>query len=419
MLVAELMQKPSLLISADDSIHTTIMKLLSLDDSGAAVQKDNKIVGIISEAIILKDIYPTQQEFVENAFHRDFEEMEIKMQEVLKKKVSELMNKNIKNVLVYPSSSVIHVLSLMSQYGLSNLPVVNKNEKIIGVISQRDIFKSLIGSETAHKSAVDYHDWTARFYDLVHTESNRYNAESESLIQLLKKNKIKTVLDIGFGTGSHAIALANAGFNVIGIERSKMPYLVAQKKHKHLPESTKKRLHFVYTEDYINFLMRSPGAYDAVLIMGHILSHYRNDWKHIIHVAAESIAAPGMMIIQNTNTNRILQRRDGLIHSTIADSRIIDNREFSFTLFYDRPWSDTKHVLLTMSVLRYDGNRWTKEAINSVKLLDFKERDIVGAMKKGQFDSMKTYGSCFAQEMFNAKFDMHKHDWFTVVGKKK
>src|SRR3990167_7664781 len=108
MLVAEFMQKPTLLISAHDSIQLTITKLINLGSSGALVEDNGIIVGAISEKDILAQLYPSQQEFMEKTYLRDFEEMETNIKQVFSKKVKDLMRVNIHDAYVYPTSSIIH-----------------------------------------------------------------------------------------------------------------------------------------------------------------------------------------------------------------------------------------------------------------------------------------------------------------------
>jgi 2-polyprenyl-3-methyl-5-hydroxy-6-metoxy-1,4-benzoquinol methylase len=347
-------------------------------------------------------------------FPHDFEEMEENMKKLLSVKVKEIMRTKIDDGLVYPNSSIIHVLSVMNNLGFSHLAVINQKKEIVGMIHQRDIFRALVGSETPFTTSFDYHDWTARFYDMVYTSSDRYAKEVDSLITLFKKKGVKNVLDIGFGTGTHATLLAKAGFNVVAIERSKVPHGIAQQKRANMSESMQKRLQFVHNENIVNFLEKSDGAYDAIMIMGNILSHY-TDWKEILDACVKTVGSPGLIITESVNSKKILQRKDGFLSSSTAASKLTDSREYSFTLFYDRPWNDQDYILFNMSVLRFDGTRWTKEAINSAKVRDFKEHDLTSALKKAKIKKIDVFGSQYGQKLFEEKFDISVHDWFIHV----
>ena len=51
-----------------------------------------------------------------------------------------------------------------------------------------------------------------------------YSRSSEGIkkvIEFMKKNKVKRVLDLGFGSGRHVLLLAKNGFDVYGTDISK------------------------------------------------------------------------------------------------------------------------------------------------------------------------------------------------------
>lgn len=73
----------------------------------------------------------------------------------------------------------------------------------------------------------------AEYYDLIYSKKN-YSKETNFIENLIKKYKIKgkKILDLGCGTGSHAIHLNEKGFDVFGIDISKEILKVAKNKSK-------------------------------------------------------------------------------------------------------------------------------------------------------------------------------------------
>jgi len=71
----------------------------------------------------------------------------------------------------------------------------------------------------------------AKYYDLIYAKKN-YAKETKFLEQLIKKHKItgKDILEVGCGTGSHAMFLKKKGFKVTGIDLGKEMIAVAKKK---------------------------------------------------------------------------------------------------------------------------------------------------------------------------------------------
>ncbi len=73
----------------------------------------------------------------------------------------------------------------------------------------------------------------AHVYDYLYQDKD-YKKECDFLEDIFKKHnkKIDTILDLGCGTGSHAIILAERGYKVSGVERSKEMLAYARRKIK-------------------------------------------------------------------------------------------------------------------------------------------------------------------------------------------
>ena len=72
----------------------------------------------------------------------------------------------------------------------------------------------------------------AEYYDAVYFDKS-YKEECNFINKIFKsfsKNPVRTVLDVGCGTGEHAILLAKSGYEILGIDSSKMMIENAKKK---------------------------------------------------------------------------------------------------------------------------------------------------------------------------------------------
>src|SRR5213593_20919 len=73
----------------------------------------------------------------------------------------------------------------------------------------------------------------ARYYDAIYERIVDYDADCdylESLCRRFLRRKPKSVLDLGCGTGNHAIELGRRGYEVVGLDISKSQLSVAHTK---------------------------------------------------------------------------------------------------------------------------------------------------------------------------------------------
>jgi SAM-dependent methyltransferase len=84
----------------------------------------------------------------------------------------------------------------------------------------------------------------ARFYDTLYQKKN-YGLECDYLEQVfaLSGKPVHTILDLGCGTGGHALELSRRGFQVTGVDQSKEMLSQARKKSISLPRQNRPVFH--------------------------------------------------------------------------------------------------------------------------------------------------------------------------------
>jgi SAM-dependent methyltransferase len=103
----------------------------------------------------------------------------------------------------------------------------------------------------------------ATYYDLLYRQLVDYDGDCDFLEEIFRKHsakRVKSILDIGSGTGSHAIILARRGYHVVGIDRSSQMLALAKKK-KIDPSSTPE----FRSMDMRNIKLREK--FDAAVVM--------------------------------------------------------------------------------------------------------------------------------------------------------
>ena len=133
----------------------------------------------------------------------------------------------------------------------------------------------------------------AHFYDLLYRDKD-YAAECDGLELLFRRfarAPVRTVLDLGCGTGGHALLLAGRGYAVTGVDRSPGMLAIARRKVR----AARAEAAFIRGDIRTVRLRR---RFDAVISMFAVLGYQTDDVD--IHAALATAAAhlrPGGLLI--------------------------------------------------------------------------------------------------------------------------
>lgn len=106
------------------------------------VDTRKKILGIITREELLERLYPDYQElFSIDGNFPDFEDMETKVAEFTSLKSVQLMRKHV--IFTHEDTPVMRALSRMIIRRINQLPVVTRENKLVGIITKGDIFSFL------------------------------------------------------------------------------------------------------------------------------------------------------------------------------------------------------------------------------------------------------------------------------------
>ncbi|MBP3906626.1 MAG: CBS domain-containing protein [Peptostreptococcaceae bacterium] len=126
----------------------SIAKILIHEKIGGlpVVDEDNRVVGIISETdIIKKEKHVAAPEFITFLqgviYLEDFKKMEKDIQDIASVQVKDLMSKEV--IKVYEDDTFDDVANIMIKKSVNRVPVVDKDNKIKGIICRYDIIKSM------------------------------------------------------------------------------------------------------------------------------------------------------------------------------------------------------------------------------------------------------------------------------------
>jgi len=158
MFVSDWMTKKVFTISPDDSLIDAASLLKEKKIKHLPVLKDERIVGILSDRDI-KEHYPSKSTSLD-IFEIHYLFAKAKVRDVVKTKV----------ITTTPDTPIEVAAILMNDHNIGCLPVIEK-DRLVGIISDRDIFKSLVdimgARHTGHRVYVTLEDRAGSIKEVV------------------------------------------------------------------------------------------------------------------------------------------------------------------------------------------------------------------------------------------------------------
>lgn len=136
----------------------------------------------------------------------------------------------------------------------------------------------------------------SRFYDLLYKDKD-YEAEAKYVNGLLRKYApgARSILDLGCGTGRHALLLAQKGYAVHGVDRSDDMLAKAERNLSRLPRDISKQVSFSVGDIRE---IRLDRTFDAVSALFHVMSYQttNDDIMAVFNTASAHIESGGVFI---------------------------------------------------------------------------------------------------------------------------
>jgi CBS domain-containing protein len=145
--------KTSVITVASSMLLRDLWKLIIKKriNSVLVVDKKGNLEGIVVREDLLAMIFPKYDEFISDfESAADFNEMESHVRTIGNKKASDVMKTKL--IFAHEDTELIRALSRMIVHHVEQLPVVTKNEKVIGIVSKNDIFSSLFRTRANRSS---------------------------------------------------------------------------------------------------------------------------------------------------------------------------------------------------------------------------------------------------------------------------
>ncbi|OSM02331.1 CBS domain-containing protein [Magnetofaba australis] len=147
MLVKEVMTTEMITAKPYDQTRSVAAAICTRKISGVPVVDDEgRLVGLVSEKDILNCLLPSYSDFLADPVRcKDFESMELAYHDVLTRDVSELMTSRL--YTVGPEDPIMLAASRMALHGFRRIPVVDPENRLIGIVSLGDVHKAIFQRE--------------------------------------------------------------------------------------------------------------------------------------------------------------------------------------------------------------------------------------------------------------------------------
>ena len=148
-LVKDVMTKEVITASKNTSVGELSRILLKNNITGVpVVDEDGVLQGMVTDAdIITEDIEPIFPLFfdpliVSYAFMENFEKYKKDIKDYLNIKVEEIMTRRVKTVK--KDTTVSDTVKILVKDRINRIPVIDENNKVIGIVARADILKSML-----------------------------------------------------------------------------------------------------------------------------------------------------------------------------------------------------------------------------------------------------------------------------------
>lgn len=142
-LVSDYMNKHVVTLSPDATVEEAVELMIKKKTNGAViVDKTNKVVGILSSWDIIAYLVPDYLE--EDKHLATFEAGSVfasRVRHIAKDPISKCMTPNVHTIR--PEASIMAAATMLSEFRIRQLPVVDENKVLVGYLNRTDIKRAV------------------------------------------------------------------------------------------------------------------------------------------------------------------------------------------------------------------------------------------------------------------------------------
>jgi SAM-dependent methyltransferase len=183
----------------------------------------------------------------------------------------------------------------------------------------------------------------ARYYDLLYRDKD-YAGEAQFICSLLQSYapKAETVLELGCGTGHHAVLLAQEGYHLHGVDLSPEMLARARDRRDRLPSPLASRLQF--SPGDIRDL-RLDRTFDVAISLFHVISYQttNQDLAAAFTTVKQHLKPGGIFIFDVWYGPAVLSDRPSVRVKRLEDENIAVSRIAEPIVYANQNWVDVNY----------------------------------------------------------------------------
>lgn len=223
-------------------------------------------------------------------------------------------------------------------------------------------------------------------YDRFVNWQNRLSIELPFITQQLQHNNTKSVLDAATGTGIHAIALAQFGYQTAGADIS--PSMIQRARTNAISAGVQVQFEVAGFGALVHKF--SLHSFNALLCLGnslpHILSRAELDAALLDFVAC--LKPGGLLLIQNRNFDAVMSHHDRWME---PQSHSEASTDWIFQRFYD--FDPDGLLTFNMVTLKREGQgNWSQKVVSS-RLRPLLQDELVSSLSQAGFMDVISFGN--------------------------
>jgi CBS-domain-containing membrane protein len=151
--VADIMSRDVVTVTTDTAYKKIWQRVFSKHVNAVpVVDAKGKLAGLITREDLLAVLYPKYQDVMENLeTDAEFSAMEDRFKELAHLTAAKLMAKSV--VFTRTDTLIMRALSRMMVQHLNQLPVLDENDVVVGIVTKGDVFYSLFRANKQHSPA--------------------------------------------------------------------------------------------------------------------------------------------------------------------------------------------------------------------------------------------------------------------------